>query len=68
MTHFIPGLTSAKQRLGMAICGRIIDWGEHSISPTCPRCAAWLEADEQEAAALSALWDREAEEKAMARR
>ena len=63
VTHYIPAFTSMHQRLQMAICGRIIAWNEHSPEPTCPRCAAWIDADEKEAAALSALWDREAEEK-----
>ena len=66
-TCYIPAFTSVHQRLQMAICGRIIDWREHSPEPTCPRCLAWLEADEAEAKALSALWDREAADKAVTR-
>ena len=63
MTHYIPAFTTVHQRLQMAVCGKIIDQREHSAEATCPRCAAWIDADEKEAAALSALWDREAEEK-----
>ena len=66
-TCYIPAFTTIHQRLQMSICGRIIDQREHSSEPTCPRCRAWLEADEAEAKALSALWDREAADKAEAR-
>lgn len=55
-THYLPKFVES--RWPRAVCGQsarfqVID---HSTEPTCPRCAAWLEADHEQAAALEALW------------
>ena len=58
-THYLPAFTSLRQRVQLAVCGRAINPEQHSTEPTCPKCHAWLEADEAEARSLAAQWDAE---------
>ena len=63
MTHYLPYFTTRRHGGQQAVCGRVIDAHEHSPDPTCPKCQAWIDADEKEAAALAAQWDAEAAQK-----
>lgn len=61
MTHYIACFPERDGRWQRSVCGQsarfqVID---HSTEPTCPRCAAWLEADHEQATALEALWQLE---------
>ena len=61
MTHYIPAYTERRlSRLQRAVCGVWIREQDHSAEPACAQCAAWLDADSREAAALAAKWDAEA--------
>lgn len=59
LTHYLPYFTERRRGALLAVCGASVAWDEHSPEPTCPQCAAWIDADEKEAAALAAKWDRE---------
>lgn len=59
MTHYVPFFTTVRQRLHTAVCGAVVYMPAHSIEPTCQKCAAWLAAEEAEAAALLKQWDEE---------
>ena len=71
MTHYVPAFTSYHALVYTAVCGAPVHSRrmeqEHSAEPTCPKCQAWLEADEKEAAVLAARWDAEEDEKRRAR-
>lgn len=60
MTHYVPPFTEGKGCYQRSVCGAVIDTLRyHSAEPTCSKCAAWLEADATETAALEAAWQRE---------
>ncbi len=58
-THYLPIFVEA--HWPRAVCGLSSRFQtlEHSVTPSCPRCAAWLEADVTTAKALEALWAAE---------
>ncbi len=63
-THYLA-VFSQSRGLGIhkehrAVCGSWITVPlMHSVEPTCPTCAAWLEADDKVAGELAAQWDAE---------
>jgi hypothetical protein len=57
--HYVPFFAVPRGRLHMAVCGRIVSMLEHSAEPDCPKCKAWVEADDAEAKALAQKWDEE---------
>lgn len=59
ITHYLPAFTSVRQRLQMAVCGKLIEQHEHSAEPSCDKCQRWIDADEKEAKVLAAQWDAE---------
>jgi len=55
----VPFFTEISRRARLTVYGRLVEMTEHSVEPTCPKCKAWVEADEVEARALAAKWDAE---------
>jgi hypothetical protein len=55
MSHYIPYFAveasvaynpnAQPSRYLRAVCGAVVPFKDHTIEPTCPKCAAWLEAD-----------------------
>lgn len=62
-THYLPFFAEPRGRYGLAVCGKVIRAAEHDVEPDCPKCVAWLKADDAEAKALGAKWDAEEAEK-----
>lgn len=59
-SHYIPYFAEMiRACVYRAVCGRSILEREHSADPSCSRCKAWLEADDQLAHELAAKWDAE---------
>lgn len=63
MTHYVPFFAEPHARYRTAVCGAHVFMSEHSAEPSCPKCLAWLEADDAEAKALDAKWQAEENEK-----
>jgi hypothetical protein len=55
-THYVPAFVS--QGDPRAVCGAPCPV-RRATEPSCPRCAAWIEADREGAEALEFLWARE---------
>lgn len=62
-THYFAVFAERDERWKRSVCGQSTRFQtlEHSAEPTCARCQAWLTADRDGAAALEALWAREAD-------
>lgn len=61
LTHYVPPFTTRRSGVQMTACGVFVQAREHAVEPTCPKCHAWLEADEAEAKQLAAKWAAEDE-------
>ncbi len=59
MSHYVLDFLSTRHRLQHAVCGALVNTMHHSPLQTCPQCEAWLQADDHEAAALTAKWEAE---------
>jgi hypothetical protein len=44
-THYLAAFVFHARGLQVAVCGTAIEKSEHSCTPSCEKCAAWL-ADE----------------------
>lgn len=58
-THYVPAFTSRSRGLSQTVCGIGIDMAEHSVTPSCPTCKAWLEQDAADAKEIAAALDAE---------
>ncbi len=58
-TCYVPYFTSTRSGLKTAVCGRLVTMNEHSVTPSCPQCASWLDADDKETKRIVARWAAE---------
>ena len=58
-THYLAAFVFHARGLQVAACGTAIEKSEHSCTPSCEKCAAWLVQDAQEYAETIAALDAE---------
>jgi hypothetical protein len=44
-THYIADLSRSDGRVQRSVCGAMIHVVDHTASPSCAQCKAWIEAD-----------------------
>ena len=55
MHHYLPAFTERNGRWQRAACSAWVFSSEHSVTPDCPGCQAWLAADAVLDGAMQAL-------------